>query len=322
MKRKFVWLTSLLLMLLLAASAPALAQEGEPAEESTGELPGAVLGTVYDMIRTDPRLESFQLLVEAAGLSENLDEDGPFTVFAPTNEALAALERMTANSDVTATDVLLYHVVNGRYTTQALAARGALPTLEGESLLFDGATQASTLNEVSTIVDANIHARNGVVHVVDALVPLPEGNEIFGSDAGAPSNTLWQVLANDGRFDTFLSLAQRAGLMQDLQNRGAQYTVFAPTDEAFADVPDELMARWEADPQGELRTILSYHIVTDRLSINQIATDEYLPTLEGRMIKVTTDEDVQVYLNGRPVEDFNVLSANGVIHVVDEVVLP
>ena len=176
MQRKVVWLTSLLLILLLVASAPVLAQEGEQAQESTGEIPQAVLGTVYDMIRTDPRLESFQLLVEAAGLSENLDQEGPFTVFAPTNEALAALARMTANGDVTATEILLYHVVNGRYTTQALAARGALPTLEGETLLFDGVTQANTLNEVSNIVEADIHARNGVVHVVDALVPLPKGH--------------------------------------------------------------------------------------------------------------------------------------------------
>jgi uncharacterized surface protein with fasciclin (FAS1) repeats len=83
-----------------------------------------------------------------------------------------------------------------------------------------------------------------------------------------------------------------------------------------------MMESWLSDPGGALNTILSYHIVGDRLSINQIATDEYIPTLEGRALAVTTDEDVQVYLNGRPIQSFNILSTNGVIHVVDEVILP
>ena len=126
----------------------------------------------------------------------------------------------------------------------------------------------------------------------------------------------------DGRFDTFLSLARQAGLADLLDNPGGNFTVFAPTDEAFANVPEEMMDSWLSDPGGALNTILSYHIVTDRLSINQIATDEFIPTLEGRALAVTTDEDVQVYLNGRPVQSFNILAANGVIHVVDEVVLP
>lgn len=82
------------------------------------------------------------------------------------------------------------------------------------------------------------------------------------------------------------------------------------------------MEQWLSDPQGALRTILSYHIVGDRLSINQIATDDYLPTLEGRALVVTTDEEITVYLNGRPVQSFNILAANGLIHVMDEVVMP
>ncbi len=317
MKRTIVWIIGLILVLALAVGLPVMAQDDDQSQRSDT----AVQGTAYDVIRMDPRLEAFQLLIEAAGLSDNLDNPGPFTVFAPTNEALALLEWQHVDSDVTPTDVLLYHVVNGQYNTQALARWRAIPTLQGSHLFFDGATQASVLNETANIVDANIMASNGVVHVVDAVAPLPQPNTLFDSDAGAPSQTIWQVLANDGRFDTFLALAQQAGLMQDLQNRGAQYTLFAPTDEAFANVSEELLTRWQADAE-ELDTILSYHLITDRLSINQIATDEYLPTVEGRMMHVTTDDDVQVYLNGRPVTQFNLISANGVIHVVDEVILP
>jgi uncharacterized surface protein with fasciclin (FAS1) repeats len=83
-----------------------------------------------------------------------------------------------------------------------------------------------------------------------------------------------------------------------------------------------MMEDWLANPEEGLNTILSYHLVGDRLSINQIANDDYLPTLEGRALVVTIDEDVRVYLNGRSVESFNILASNGVIHVVDEVILP
>jgi uncharacterized surface protein with fasciclin (FAS1) repeats len=131
-----------------------------------------------------------------------------------------------------------------------------------------------------------------------------------------------EVLANDGRFNTLLSLAEQAGLMSALESTSSAYTLFAPTDEAFEAVPDKLMEEWLADPEGALNVILSYHVVPDRLSINQIATDDYLPTVEGRPLVVTTDEDIQVYLNGRPIQDFNILASNGLIHVVDEVILP
>lgn len=69
--------------------------------------------------------------------------------------------------------------------------------------------------------------------------------------------------------------------MGHLEDVGGTYTVFAPTDEAFAALPEEMMEQWLSDPEGALRTILFYHIVGDGLSINQIATDDYLPTLEG-----------------------------------------
>ena len=309
-KRTTFLLASLLLFALIGAGAGSvIAQEQET-------------GTVYDVIRTDPRLESFQVLIEAAALSDNLEDDGPFTVFAPTNEALAALQTMELPSGVTPTDLLLYHVVNGEYSSAAVASRSALTTLEGNRLFFDMGAEALMLNEVAAVVEADIQATNGVVHIVDAIVPIPSQHTLFASQAGSPENTIEEVLMIDGRFDTFLSLARQAGLADLLDNPGGNFTVFAPTDEAFANVPEEMMDSWLSDPGGALNTILSYHIVTDRLSINQIATDEFIPTLEGRALAVTTDEDVQVYLNGRPVQSFNILAANGVIHVVDEVVLP
>lgn len=320
-----------------------LVSAGSVAAQDTDEPEAQAVQTVYDVIRNHPRLETLQLLVDAAGLRDNLEQDGPFTVFAPTDEALAAFDlRQYAASvmpaavsgdmtegaaavieaqKITATDALLYHVMNGRYSSRALAEQGALPTLQGSRLLFDMDGDTLMLNEMASVVEADIRASNGVVHLVDAIVPLPGQHTLPTSKAGSPANTMAKVLSDDGRFDTFLDLAQQAGLIEMLDNPREKITLFAPTDEAFANAPEELMDRWLSDTD-ELRTILMYHIVGDRLNINQIATSNYLPTLEGRALSVDTDEDVQVYLNGRPVQDFNLISANGVVHVMDEVVLP
>lgn len=311
---------------LLAGPGNVSAQDQEGERQSSPETPAAPTQTLYDVIQSEPTLASFEALVEAAGLHDNLQQDGPFTIFAPTNEAWSAFETMAAGTDATMTEILLYHVLNGEYPAASLTHRRALPTLSGKHLFLDtttaGASFGLTLNETANVVRTDIQATNGVVHVIDDVVPLPEGNTLFASNQGMPDATIAQVLAADGRFDTFLSLAQQAGLMGQLENAAATYTVFAPTDEAFAAVPEEMMEQWLSDPHGALRTILSYHIVGDRLSINQIATDHYLPTLEGRALAVTTDEDVRVYLNGRPVQAFNLLAANGLVHVVDEVIMP
>jgi transforming growth factor-beta-induced protein len=311
--------------------------EDDLTRQSEGQT--AKAPTIYELIQSEPTLQSFETLVDAVGLNDNLQQDGPFTVFAPTNEAWAAFN-LTAETEteMTITDAMLYHIVNGEYSANALAEHWALPTLAGKYLFFDatmaeadqsmatnGATDVTaeiTLNESARIIRTDIVGSNGVIHIIDAVVPIPEGNSLFASELGSPELTIDVVLANDGRFNTFLALAEQAGLMDALQNTATMNTLFAPTDEAFDAVPEEMMADWLAETEGALNLILSFHLVPDRLSINQIATDDYLPTHNGRALVVTTAEDIQVYLNGRAVQEFNLLASNGVIHVVDEVILP
>jgi uncharacterized surface protein with fasciclin (FAS1) repeats len=308
--RKSILLLVTLLVLGLTSSAGVVAAQGETP------------GTVYDVIESDARLESFETLVKAAALDDNLAQDGPFTVFAPTNEAWAAFEAMEAETGTTMTQILLYHVTNGEYTVSRLAEHKTLSTLSEERLLFNVKDETIVLNDTTEVITTDIRASNGVVHIIDTVMTLPEGHSLLASKLGSPEDAIAQVLAEDGRFETFLWLSEQAGLMEQLENRGVNYTLFAPTDEAFAAVPQELMEKWMSDPQGELKTVLSYHLVGDQLGINQIATDNYIPTLEGRPLIVATDEEVRVYVNGRPIQSFNILAANGVIHVVNEVLMP
>jgi uncharacterized surface protein with fasciclin (FAS1) repeats len=276
--------------------------------------------SVMDVIRGNDQLEDFETLIDAVGLADNLEQDGPFTIFAPTNAALANLEVQVANSEATLTEILLYHVVNGRYNGPAVANRSMLPTLLGEEMMVHVQAGEINLDDDVTITTTDLEAANGVVHIVDTIL-LPPVNSLITADEGSRAHTLNEVLAEDGRFTTFLSLLDSANLDVDLDNPAQTYTVFAPTDAAFEQLSEEQMNQLMSDPQS-LETILSYHLIGDTLGINQIATDDYIPTLEGRPLIVTTNNSQQVFINGDQLASFNIVAANGVVHAVDTVLMP
>ena len=287
----------------------------EPAAAQTEESQ-----SVMAVIRSNEQLEDFETLIDAIGLADNLERDGPFTVFAPTNAALANLDVLVANSEATLTEILLYHIVNGRYNGPTVANRSMLPTLLGEAMMVNVQAGEIHLNDEVTITATDMEAGNGVVHIVDTLL-LPPVNSLITTDRGSREDTLDVVLAEDGRFTTFLSLLDSANLDVDLANPAQTYTIFAPTDAAFEKLSDEQMNQLMTDPET-LEIILSYHLIGDTLGINQIATDDFIPTLEGRPLIVTTNNSQQVFINGEQLASFNIVAANGVVHAVDTVLMP
>jgi transforming growth factor-beta-induced protein len=320
MKRNPMLLLALLLALLLTAVSPAAyAQESTPEETTNQE--GQASGTLLDAIEVDPNLSTFELLVKAAGLADNLDGAGLHTVFAPTNEAWDAFEANNGGTGLTLTQVLLYHVANGRYPAANLGTMTSLTTLGGQSIGLNLDANGLHYNGIGRSINNQVIASNGVLQVIDTVL-VPQVNALSTSQAGSSQQNIIQVLTNNGNFGTFLGLVEQAGLTSQLQNANGNFTIFAPTDEAFAAVQSDMMNEWTADPTGALNSILAYHIVTDRLDINQIANDDFLPTLEGRPLIVTTGENKSVFINGNPVTTFNMRASNGVIHVVDTVLTP
>lgn len=303
----------LLLSLVLTLSLTATVGITQAQQEET-------LETVYDVIQADERLTSFTALVDAAALADNLDHDGPFTVFAPTDTAFATFEANDVDTDATLTEILLYHVINGDYSAPNVANQDSLPTLLGEHVAFDVEDGVIVLNDTVKVTVTDMEASNGVVHIIDAVL-LPPTNSLVTSPLGSPDMTIAEVLADDGNFETFLTLAEQAGLTSLLEETNGKYTVFASTDAAFGNVDEVLLEEWLSDNDA-LETILLYHIVGDQLSINQLANDSFVPTLEGRAILMTTDESVQVYANGTPIQDFNIQASNGVIHTINDVLTP
>jgi uncharacterized surface protein with fasciclin (FAS1) repeats len=321
MKRSSILLLVALVVLgLTAVSSPAVhAQESTPQTEQ--EQQSSQQGTILDAIEADPRLTTFEILVKAAGLADNLDQPGPFTVFAPTDEAWVAFDEQGSGNGLTITQVLLYHIVNGRYPAANITNLNSLTTLSGQPIGLNLDANGIHYNGNTRGIGTQAAASNGMLQVIDTVLQ-PQVNALATSQVGSSQQNIAQVLTANGNFGTFLALVEQAGLMNRLQESNGNYTIFAPTDEAFAAVQADMMNEWTADPEGALNAILSYHIVTDKLDINQIANDDYLPTLEGRPLIVTTGDNKQVLINGNPVTTFNMRAGNGVIHVVDSVLTP
>ena len=280
--------------------------------------------TIYDIAASNADFESLTAAVDAAGLKGTLEGPGPFTVFAPTDDAFAALAAAGIDVEATLANVLLYHVVPGSLKAGDVLGQGTLNTAfagKSFSVAVEGGNAVITTPDgaKATIVATDIEASNGIIHVIDAVIPPPV-NALALSQLGDPNKTIAEVATENGHFNTLLAALSAAGLANTFAQPG-NYTVFAPTDAAFAALPAGTVEALLQDPSGQLTDILLYHVVNDSLSINQVANSGTLPTLlSSRLLDVDFNGGVQV--DGCNVQLSNVRASNGVIHVVDCVLLP
>ncbi len=262
-----------------------------------------------DLVATAKAAGSFNTLVkavEAAGLTEALSGGGPFTVFAPTDDAFADLPDGTVESLLKPANrekliaVLTHHVVPGRIEASGVLDSAKLDTLQGGSLLISTDDHGPRVDE-ARIVKTDVAASNGVIHVVDAVL-LPKD--------------IAKTAKVAGQFDTLLAAAKAAGLVEALTGDGP-LTVFAPTDEAFAALPDgTLDDLLLPENRDRLAAILKYHVAPGRILLGR----PEVKTLQGGALDVRptgsfrVDEAVVILPNVR--------ATNGVVHVIDRVLLP
>ncbi len=322
-------------VLLLTAVVPALAQDRPSIPEL---LAGEDLGSFATLL----------LAVELTGLSDTLNSEGPLTVLAPTDEAFAAAlealgmsaEDALANPELIAS-ILKFHVIPGRYFLRQLTSGPTLDTaLEGESVTFDLTDGAFTVNGV-TISNPDNLASNGIVHVVDGVL-LPESlNMMMAPVAEAteePVETaqvvepvaapvrpfIAEVLGAGeiGSFSTLLAAVDAAGLTETLGSEGP-FTVFAPSDDAFAAFLDEFDLEAEdvlSNPEM-LSEILLYHVVPGQFFFRNLASDPTLTTaLADQTLQINLD-GATFTVNGVDISDVDNVAGNGVIFVIDGVLL-
>ncbi len=301
----------------MATAAPTLTEP--PAEAPADEGPG----TIVDIAVSAGNFETLVAAVSAAGLVETLQGEGPFTVFAPTDEAFAALpegtlEALLADPEGQLTQILLYHVVPGKVMSSDLSDGMTAETVQGSPVTFSIADGVVKVND-ATVIAADIEASNGVIHVIDKVI-LPPGEEEAEEAAAEAPGAIPEVAAAAGNFQTLLAAVTAAGLADALAGEGP-FTVFAPTDEAFAALPEGTVESLLADPQGALTQILLYHVVPGKVMSSDLSDGMTAETLQGAPVTFSIADGV-VKVNDATVIAADIEASNGVIHVIDAVILP
>jgi transforming growth factor-beta-induced protein len=268
--------------------------------------------SIVDVLRLDGRFNTLLAALDAAGLTDTVATGGIFTLFAPTDDAFAALPPGTVESLVTnvpeLTKILLYHVLAGKTTSAQLLLAKTATTLEGSTLAASLKNCQVYVND-SRVINPNVKAPNGLIHVIDkVLLPPP------------PTPNLLDLLKADGRFTTLVTALELTGLGDVVATNGP-FTVFAPTDAAFAALPSGALESLVADPDA-LKAVLLYHVVDGEKKALALLAQRVVPTLQGENVVVRLGWDGKVYVNRSQVIQANVDAANGIAHVINRVLLP
>ena len=270
--------------------------------------------TVFDIISESDDHLTLQAVLEQTGLDETLsDPDGEFTVFAPTDDAFeaidsATLEAILADEDLL-TDILLYHVVGAVAFSDDLEDGQEITTLLGQDIVVTFVSGNIFINDALVTV-ADLEADNGVVHVIDAVL-IPEADEPF---------TVFDIISESEDHLTLQAAIEIAGLDGVLSDPDGTFTVFAPTDDAFEAIDPEVL---EAilDDEDLLTAILLYHVVGEIAFSSDLEDGQEITTLLGQDIVVTFDNG-SVFINNALVTIADLEADNGVVHVIDAVLLP
>jgi transforming growth factor-beta-induced protein len=328
MKRQIL-LAAVPLALLVAACSSTASSTPAPATPAPAtSAPAESTAPAGDIVATAKAAGSFGTLLEAAtaaGLVETLQGAGPFTVFAPTDAAFAALPAGTLDkllADPAALkQVLLYHVVSGKVTSDQVVDLTSADSVEGAPIAITVKDGKVYLNGSTQVVTPDVQASNGVIHVIDKVLlpPAAQASPAPAASTAAAGDIVATAKAS-GTFATLLKAAQAAGLVDTLEGAGP-FTVFAPTDDAFAALPAGTLDKLLADPAA-LKEVLLYHVVAGAVTADQVVGLTSATSVEGAPIAITV-KDGKVYLNdAAQVVATDIAATNGVIHVIDHVILP
>jgi uncharacterized surface protein with fasciclin (FAS1) repeats len=264
-------------------------------------------------------LSTLATALAAANLTGTLSGKGPFTLFAPSNEAFAKLDKallaalLDPKNIDKLTEVLTYHVAAGIVKSTDLTNAEQIKTVEGEKVTVSITNGNIDINNAQVIIP-DIAATNGVVHIIDAVL-IPPG-------FAPPSyKNIVELAAATADLSTLVDALKAANLTAVLSTKGP-FTVFAPTNEAFAKLDKALLAKLlEPDNVATLTDLLTYHVVAAELTSMELKNDRNIKTLEGMMVNVTADGS-HIKINDAQVITPNVIATNGIVQVIDAVLIP
>ncbi len=279
-----------------------------------GTLSVSAQQTVYDAISESTAHTTLKAAIDAAELATTLDDETKaYTVFAPTNDAFAALGDVVSDLLVDPTgdlaDILLYHVLGDSVASTVLTNGMIVDALNTDNTLKITVKSAGgvAINQ-AMVTTADIRTSNGIVHVIDAVL--------------LPNETVVDVALDNSNFSTLVTAVAAAELLPALTNPAGTYTVFAPTNDAFAalgDVVSDLLV----DPTGDLADILLYHVLGDSVASTVLTNGMIVDALNtDNTLKITVKSAGGVAINQAMVTTADIRTSNGIVHVIDAVLLP
>lgn len=261
--------------------------------------------TIADLAGDTPQLSTLNAALQAAGLDEALAGDGPFTVFAPVNDAFADLPTgmvealLASGNEQILTDLLTYHVVGGAAVTSDMLTDGQVVTTAEGDVLTIGVSESGVTVNGANVITANIVADNGVIHLIDGVL----------------TETLDAVQRLTITFpaSTLVDAVVAAGLVETLQGDGP-FTIFAPVNMAFDGFTE---TQWNAllgADKSLLTKILTYHVIPGDIRAADLTDGATVTTVEGS--EVTIDLSMGARVNGADIIATDVEVSNGVIHFI------
>lgn len=269
--------------------------------------------TIVDLAVDNGNFNTLVGAVTSEGLATTLsDPSGTFTVFAPTDEAFAALG---GNLPADLTPVLLYHVLGSPVFADQVSSSiiESLNATDPE-IIVEATMEGVKLNGMANIVATDIVGTNGVIHVIDQVIIPIDNNSIIDIAMGMDDtfSSLVSALASTNLATTFMM--------------GGDYTVFAPTNDAFSSFLQAAGVAFEDLTAEDLTPILMYHVIGAKAMSTDLSTgykNTIYEAIEGNPVSMLIEVNDGVVLNGSTnVTIADVEASNGVVHVIDNVLTP
>ncbi|KAG8439191.1 hypothetical protein GDO86_005418 [Hymenochirus boettgeri] len=255
-----------------------------------------------------------QLYSDRANLRPEIEGPGSFTIFAPSNEAWAALpaeilDALVSNVNIELLNALRYHMVDRRLLTDELKHGVTFPSMyQNLDIHVHHYPNGIVTVNCARLIKADHHATNGVVHVIDKVIT-------------AVTNNINQVVETEESLETLRTAIAASGLDTLLESESKHYTLLAPTNEAFEKIPPKTLNRILGDPEA-LKDLLHHHILNSAQCSEAIIAGSSMETLEGTPIEVGCSGN-DLTLNGKPIiSRKDILATNGVVHFIDELLIP
>lgn len=285
---------------------------------SKDDDPAPVQPNIVDVVNSNANFSLLKQAIDRAGIGSALTGSN-LTVFAPDNDAFAAsgITSTVINSLTPAqlTDILTYHVVGARVASGSVPVSDTVKTLQGQNIYASRNANGVFVNGVA-VKSADVAASNGVIHVISSVLM-------------APTENIAEIATGEPELSRLVTAVVHAGLLPAIQGPG-KYTVFAPTNAAFTAAGFPTDASITAAPADAVAAIVRAHILPTNVFASDLIAGANTPTIQTgvSLLIATTPPSVKINGSANPASNIvvpagvNIMAKNGVVHLIDRVILP